>query len=52
MTMQARQAEQLEPGRRRWAVLAVVSAAQFLIVLDLWVVNIALPPVENRSISR
>lgn len=28
---------------RRWAVLAVVSAAQFLAILDLWVVNIALP---------
>jgi hypothetical protein len=28
---------------RRWAVLAVVSVAQFLTVLDLWVANIALP---------
>jgi hypothetical protein len=27
----------------RWAVLAVASAAQFLTILDLWVVNIALP---------
>ena len=36
-------AELPETGRRRWAVLAVVSAAQFLITLDLWVVNIALP---------
>jgi MFS family permease len=36
-----------ERGRRRWAVLAVVSAAQFLIILDLWVVNIALPALQR-----
>ena len=41
------QAEQPETGRRRWAVLAVVSAAQFLTVLDLWVVNIALPKLQH-----
>ena len=41
------QAEQPETGRRRWAVLAVVSAAQFLTVLDLWVVNIALPALQH-----
>jgi MFS family permease len=28
-------------------VLAVVSAAQFLIILDLWVVNIALPALQR-----
>jgi EmrB/QacA subfamily drug resistance transporter len=43
----APQAEQPETGRRRWAVLAVVSAAQFLIILDLWVVNIALPALQH-----
>jgi EmrB/QacA subfamily drug resistance transporter len=41
------QAEQPEAGRRRWAVLAVVSAAQFLTILDLWVVNIALPVLQH-----
>ena len=41
------QAKQPETGRRRWAVLAVVSAAQFLIILDLWVVNIALPALQH-----
>src|ERR1700751_3019360 len=41
------QTGQPEPGRRRWAVLAVVSAAQFLIILDLWVVNIALPALQR-----
>ena len=33
--------------QERWAVLAVVSAAQFLTVLDLWVVNIALPALQR-----
>ena len=47
MTMRARRAEQRETGGRRWAVLAVVSAAQFLIILDLWVVNIALPALQR-----
>ena len=39
--------EVAETGRRRWAVLAVVSAAQFLTVLDLWVINIALPVLQH-----
>ncbi len=43
----APRAELPETGRRRWAVLAVVSAAQFLIILDLWVVNIALPALQR-----
>ena len=42
-----RTAGQPETGRRRWAVLAVVSAAQFLTILDLWVVNIALPALQH-----
>jgi hypothetical protein len=51
MTMHAPQAEQPEPGRRRWAVLTVVSAAQFLIVLGLWVVNVALPALQPPARS-
>jgi EmrB/QacA subfamily drug resistance transporter len=43
----APRAEPWETGRRRWGVLAVVSAAQFLIILDLWVVNIALPALQR-----
>ena len=35
------------PGRRR-VILAVLSAAQFLTVLDLWVVNIALPALQHE----
>src|SRR5437868_9398990 len=31
----------------RWLILAVVSAAQFLSILDLWVVNIALPALQR-----
>ena len=47
MTTRAMRAEQPETGRQRWAVLAVVSTAQFLIILDLWVVNIALPVLQR-----
>jgi EmrB/QacA subfamily drug resistance transporter len=47
MMMRRPQARPPENGRRRWAVLAVVSAAQFLITLDLWVVNIALPTLQR-----
>jgi MFS family permease len=46
-TRRAPRATQPEPDRRRWAVLAVVSAAQFLVTLDLWVVNIALPALQR-----
>jgi len=35
------------PGRRR-TILAVLSAAQFLTVLDLWVANIALPTLQHE----
>jgi MFS family permease len=47
MTIRALRTEQSGTGRQRWAVLAVVSAAQFLIILDLWVVNIALPALQR-----
>jgi EmrB/QacA subfamily drug resistance transporter len=40
--------ESPESRGRRWAVLAVLSAAQFLTVLDLWVVNIALPTLQHE----
>src|ERR1700727_2598512 len=33
-----------EPGRRRWFVLGVVGLAQLMIVLDITIMNIALPP--------
>jgi EmrB/QacA subfamily drug resistance transporter len=36
---------------RRWLILAVVSAAQFMCVLDLWVVNIALPALQRDFAS-
>ncbi len=32
---------------RPWAVLAVVCAAQFLTIIDLWIVNIALPSLRH-----
>jgi EmrB/QacA subfamily drug resistance transporter len=47
MTMRAIRTGEPGTGRQRWAVLAVVSTAQFLIILDLWVVNIALPVLQR-----
>ena len=35
------------PSRTRWIVLAVASAANFLTILDLWVVNIAYPALQR-----
>ena len=36
-----------ELSRQRWIVLAVASAANFLTILDLWVVNIAYPALQR-----
>lgn len=35
------------PGRRRWWVLVVVSGAQFMVLLDVTVVNLAVPRLES-----
>lgn len=35
------------PAGRRWAVLALLCAAQFLVVLDITVVNVALPSIRR-----
>ena len=40
----ARAAEQ---DRRRWIVLAVIVAAQFMVVLDVAIVNVALPTIKT-----
>jgi EmrB/QacA subfamily drug resistance transporter len=34
-------------GRRRWGTLAIVGAAFFMTVLDVAIVNVALPSIEN-----
>jgi EmrB/QacA subfamily drug resistance transporter len=36
-----------EPGRRRWLVLGVVGLAQLMIVLDITIMNIALPSAQT-----
>jgi EmrB/QacA subfamily drug resistance transporter len=36
-----------EPGRRRWFVLGVVGLAQLMIVLDITIMNIALPSAQE-----
>jgi EmrB/QacA subfamily drug resistance transporter len=33
-------------GRRRWLALAVIVAAQFMVVLDIAIVNVALPSIK------
>jgi EmrB/QacA subfamily drug resistance transporter len=35
------------PGRRRWLILGTVSLAQLMVVLDVTIVNIALPSVQR-----
>ncbi|HSP74266.1 MAG TPA: MFS transporter [Gaiellaceae bacterium] len=36
-----------ETDRRRWAALAVLVAAQFMVVLDVAIVNVALPTIKT-----
>jgi EmrB/QacA subfamily drug resistance transporter len=35
------------PDRRRWAALAVIVTAQFMVVLDVAIVNVALPSIRT-----
>jgi EmrB/QacA subfamily drug resistance transporter len=35
------------PNRRRWLALAVIVAAQFMVVLDVAIVNVALPAIKS-----
>jgi EmrB/QacA subfamily drug resistance transporter len=37
----------LEQTRRRWLALAVIVAAQFMVVLDVAIVNVALPSIKT-----
>src|SRR5437763_5466619 len=37
----------LSPERRRWASLMVVCLAQLMIVLDVTIVNVALPSIQH-----
>src|SRR3954454_6352345 len=37
----------LSPERRRWASLLVVCLAQLMIVLDVTIVNVALPAIQH-----
>ena len=44
------QSAELPPDRRSWALLVVLSAAEFMVILDATVVNVALPAI-SRSLS-
>ena len=37
---------QAEPDPRRWLILAIIAVAQLMIVLDLTVMNLALPSAQ------
>jgi EmrB/QacA subfamily drug resistance transporter len=43
----ARVQDGLADGRRRWIALAVLVAAQFMVVLDVAIVNVALPTIKT-----
>src|SRR5580692_1898508 len=38
---------QAAPDNRRWLALAVIVTAQFMVVLDVAIVNVALPSIKN-----
>src|ERR1051325_10248812 len=40
-------ADGARPDRRRWIALAVIVAAQFMVVLDVAIVNVALPSIKT-----
>src|ERR1700748_803962 len=37
----------MQQDNRRWLALAVIVAAQFMVVLDIAIVNVALPSIKN-----
>src|SRR5436309_7562960 len=39
--------EALAEHRKRWIALAVIVAAQFMVVLDVAIVNVALPSIKS-----
>ncbi|HZQ64835.1 MAG TPA: DHA2 family efflux MFS transporter permease subunit [Gaiellaceae bacterium] len=47
MSVLAAPATASEQDRRRWIVLAVIVAAQFMVVLDVAIVNVALPTIKT-----
>jgi EmrB/QacA subfamily drug resistance transporter len=36
-----------QPDRRRWAALALIVTAQFMVILDVAIVNVALPSIKS-----
>jgi EmrB/QacA subfamily drug resistance transporter len=43
----ASRASDARPDRRRWIALAVIVTAQFMVVLDIAIVNVALPTIKT-----
>jgi EmrB/QacA subfamily drug resistance transporter len=44
---ETRPASDAGPDRKRWLALAVIVAAQFMVVLDVAIVNVALPSIKD-----
>ena len=42
----------MKPETNRWLVLVLVCVAQFMVVLDATIVNVALPSIQQGSTSR
>ena len=47
MSVLASPAHAAQPDRRRWIALAVIVTAQFMVVLDVAIVNVALPTIKT-----
>src|SRR5438128_11911502 len=46
-TIMAKPTDDTGGGRRKWIGLAVLVAAQFMVVLDIAIVNVALPTIKT-----
>ena len=47
MSAFAESAPAVDHSRRRWIALAVIVTAQFMVVLDVAIVNVALPTIKD-----
>ena len=46
MTMESKEADVVDTSRRKWLALGLLCAVQFMVVLDVAIVNVALPSIQ------